>query len=363
MRRVCVTVTTGARGTYAAHTQKNSTRRDYYYYCCCCGVLRWCARYIDSRPQWWRLSYWQHRSRPTLDRELTGRWSHWWRYVDKESKFLIKLFAKILFFCVFCFKFPTKNSVKPSVVQISAVLDIWRVCWSISSKRWRPEATIDSWALQTIVDPTADDCPRSPYVYHVPWVLYLHLVLLSKNIFPVSEFAVNPSRLPHRTVADRRRTAQRVQERFQAIHRGAQERRLSAAIIGSDHVNFGHGEYTVGGCDSLLFDYLVDGPCLHCVPKFFSFEPFASASHRCRLRISLLVFNIFRHNFIRPDRFSRSPLAFITFAAAPPKSIINVQTVPLRSPNPSNLSPFLDSAVFELSWSSKPSFTIFLHRF
>ncbi|KAL4132281.1 hypothetical protein QTP88_009468 [Uroleucon formosanum] len=86
---------------------------------------------------------------------------------------------------------------------------------------------------------------------------------------PLSEFAVNPSRLPHRTVADRRRTAQRVQERFQAIHRGAQERRLSAAIIGSDHVNFGHGEYTVSGCDSLLFNYLVDGPCLHCVPKFF----------------------------------------------------------------------------------------------
>jgi len=84
-------------------------------------------------------------------------------------------------------------------------------------------------------------------------VLYLHLVLLSKNIFPVSEFAVNPSRLPHRTVADRRRTAQRVQERFQTVHQGAQERRLSAAIIGSDHVNFGHGEYTVSGCDSLLF--------------------------------------------------------------------------------------------------------------
>lgn len=85
----------------------------------------------------------------------------------------------------------------------------------------------------------------------------------------MSEFAVNPSRLPHRTVADRRRTAQRVQERFQTVHRGAQERPLSAAIIGSDHVNFGHGEYTVSGCDSLLFNYLVDGPCLHYVPKFF----------------------------------------------------------------------------------------------
>jgi len=139
-----------------------------------------------------------------------------------------------------------------------------------------PGATIDSWALRTIVDPTADGCPRSPYVYHVPWVLYLHLVLLSKNIFPVSEFAVNPSRLPHRTVADRRRTAQRVQERFQTVHRGAQERPLSAAIIGSDHVNFGHGEYTVSGCDSLLFNYLVDGPCLHCVPKFFFLRAFCN---------------------------------------------------------------------------------------
>jgi len=157
----------------------------------------------------------------------------------------------------------SKNSVKPFAGRISVILDVWRVCRPFLRKRWQLGTTIDSWALRTIVDPTADGCPRSPYVYHVPWVLYLHLVLLSKNIFPVSEFAVNPSRLPHRTAADRRRTAQRVQERFQTVHRGAQERPLSAAIIGSDHVNFGHGEYTVSGCDSLLFNYLVDGPCLH----------------------------------------------------------------------------------------------------
>lgn len=121
--------------------------------------------------------------------------------------------------------------------DISAVPDVRRVRWLISRQRWLPGATIDSWAPQTIVDPTADGCPRSPNVYHVPWVLYLHLVLLSKNIIPVSEFAVNPSRLPHRTVADRRRTAQRVQERFRTDRRRAQWRRLSASTIGSDHVN------------------------------------------------------------------------------------------------------------------------------
>jgi len=97
--------------------------------------------------------------------------------------------------------------------------------------------------------------------------------------------------------------------------------------------------------------------------NFFPSNRSHRRSHHCRMRISLLVFNIFRYNFTRPDRFSRSPLAFITFAAVPPKSIINVQIVPLRSPDPRNRSPLLDSAIFTLSWSSKPPFTIVLHRF
>lgn len=165
----------------------------------------------------------------------------------------------------------TENRLKPSSRRISTVPDARRIFLPISQRRWQPGSTIDSWALRTIVDPTADGCPRSPYVYHVPWVLYLHLVLLSKNIFPVPEFVVNPSRLPYRTVVDHRRTAQRVQDRFQTGRRGPQRRRLSAANIGSDHVNLGHGEYTVSGRGSLLFNNLVDGPCLHCVPKFFFF--------------------------------------------------------------------------------------------
>lgn len=73
------------------------------------------------------------------------------------------------------------------------------------------------------------------------------------------EFACDLSFLPHRIVANRRRSALRVQERVRTGRLGAHRRRLSAANIGSDHVNLGHGEYAVHDRGSLLFDHFVDG--------------------------------------------------------------------------------------------------------
>lgn len=219
----------------------------------------------------------------------------------------------------------TENRLKPSARRISTVPDVRRIFLPISQRRWQPGSTIDSWALRTIVDPTADGCPRSPYVYHVPWVLYLHLVLLSKNIFPVSEFVVNPSRLPHRTVADRRRTAQRVQDRFQTGRRGPQRRRLSAANIGSDHVNLGHGEYTVSGRGSLLFNNLVDGPCLHCVPKFFFYlDPTATAGYPLPPPAFPARFWRFPSYFYTARPFFAVPTGIYHLCVSPPKSIINI---------------------------------------
>lgn len=83
------------------------------------------------------------------------------------------------------------------------------------------------------------------------------------------DFAVNPPHLPYRTVANRWRTAQRVQERIQTGRRGAYRERLSAANIGSDHVNLGHGEYTVHDRGSLLFNHFVDGRVYIVIEIFF----------------------------------------------------------------------------------------------
>lgn len=160
----------------------------------------------------------------------------------------------------------------------------------------------------------------------------------------MSEFAVNSSRLPHRTVADRRRTAQRVQKRFQTVRRGAQGQRLSAAIIGSDHVNFGHGEYTVSGCDSLLFNNLVDGPCLHCVPTFFPSTRSQRRFYLHRLRIPVW-FSTFSVVILHGPTVFPGALSHLSLVAVPPKSIINVQAVPLRSPYISIWYPWLDLAV------------------
>lgn len=110
-------------------------------------------------------------------------------------------------------------------------------------------------------------------------MLYLHLVLLSKNIFPVLEFVVNPPHLPYRIVANRRRTAQRVQKRIQTGHRGTRRPRLSAANIGSDHVNLGHGECTVYDHGSLLFTILLTAVFTLCT-EIFSRDPTKTTSVR-----------------------------------------------------------------------------------
>lgn len=215
-------------------------------------------------------------------------------------------------------------------------------------------------STRTIVDPTADGCPRSPLIYHVPWVLYLHPVLLSKNIFPVPEFVVNPSRSPYRSVANRRRTAQRVQERIQTGRRGVRRPRLSAANVGSDHVNSGHGEYAAR--DRLLINHFVVGR-VYIAHGIFSRDSAATASlshgpsaFPCRFRRFPSFFCTSRPFFTSPTRVS------YLFSDAP-QSIITVRTVPLWAPGAPKCPPRGSDDRFLLRESSGRSFLPFFRPF
>lgn len=138
------------------------------------------------------------------------------------------------------------------------------------------------------------------------------------------EIAVNPSRLPYRSVANRRRTAQRVQKRIQTGRRGVHQQRLSAANIGLDHVNLGHGEYAVRDRDSLLFDHFVDGR-VYIAHRIFFPRPDRDGVYATVDTGNPDQFLTFSVVFLRrPTIFHGPPRIYHLFRGAP-KSIINVQ--------------------------------------
>lgn len=130
------------------------------------------------------------------------------------------------------------------------------------------------------------------------------------------EFACVLSLLPHRIVANRRRNALRVQDRVRTGRLGAHRRRLSAANIGSDHVNLGHGEYAVHDRGSLLLTILLTA-VFTSRTEIISRDPTAAVFFNLFRWVFPTEFYVLRRIFTRPDRFLLSPHGFITFLRCP----------------------------------------------
>jgi len=247
-----------------------------------------------------------------------------------KTKFLIKVFAKIRFSDRFCVQISTENCIRSSSGRVSTKLDVWS---DSREFRVRPLAHRQLSIVErfrTIVDPTADDCPRSPLIHRVPWVLYLHLVLLSKNIFPVPEIVVNPSRLPYRTVANRRRIAQRIQNALrravEVYTDGAYRPRTSARITSiSDTVS------TRLRPRQPTFWPFCWRPCLHRAWKFFPATQLGWRLCHRRRWFSRLFFYVFRRIFTSPDHFLWFSLVFITFFAVSQNQFSTFKSVFLGS--------------------------------